>query len=599
MAVLMSSRRHLPRLSVARHWTASLPRFGLAAFGVAALAGAVAAQTAPAPAPPTASPIERLAPTTPPSLAPSLAPPPLVPQTGPGAAQRITIGRVELPDSATVPAARLRPAVEGLEGATIPLSRIEDARLDLLRIWRDAGYPFAAVNASVAPGPGGAVLRFTVVEGYVAEVKLEGDIGPAGTQVLRFLNPLLEVRPLTGAAIERALLLASDIPGVTVRGLLRPMAGEAGALQLVAQISRRMVSGYVTTDNRAYELTGPWQALGAISANSFTSLGERTEIALYQAEGDTQRFGQVSEEFFIGGSGLRMRLYAGAGRARPGGSLAQNGYAGATRVFGGALIYPIIRSRPVNLNITAGLDALESEVKQGFTPFQARQSYDSVRALRIAFDGSLLESFIPFLPQARSFGLIRLSHGLEALGATSTTSTTPGRPGSDFGFQKVNFDLTRTQPLFLLDDATSLSLQASVAGQWSDDVLPSPEKFFLGGNRLGRGFYSGQVTGDRAIGASLEAQIDRRFEIPDTPFGLLTIASQLYAFRDVGRAFENNSDPNRRVSSFGLGLRLTLNELYQFELEGVKRVSRRVDAGSEALPPLEEQAVYTRFLARF
>ncbi|WP_158537054.1 ShlB/FhaC/HecB family hemolysin secretion/activation protein [Humitalea rosea] len=589
------------RLSAAGQW-ATHPLPWVAVLALAALSAGARAQTAPAP--PTASPIERLAPTTPPSLAPSIAPPPLVPQTGPGAAQRITIGRVVLPDSETIPAARLRPAVEGLEGATIPLSRIEEARLDLLRIWREAGYPFAAVNASVAPAPGapapgGAELRFTVVEGYVSEVKLEGDIGPAGTQVLRFLNPLTEVRPLTGAAIERALLLASDIPGVTVRGLLRPVAGEPGALQLVAQVSRRSVSGYVTTDNRAYELTGPWQVLGAISANSFTSLGERTELALYQSESDTQRFGQVSEEFFIGGSGLRMRLYAGAGRARPDGSLAQNGYAGATRVLGAALIYPIIRSRPVNLNVSAGLDALESEVKQGFTPFQARQSYDSVRALRLALDGSLLESVIPFLPQASSFGLIRVSRGLEAFGATGANSVTAGRPGSDFGFQKVNFDVTRNQPLFLLDDAASLSLQASVAGQWSDDVLPSSEKFYFGGNRLGRGFYSGQVTGDRAIGASFEAQIDRRFEIPDTPFGPLTIASQLYAFRDFGRAFENNTDPNRRVSSFGLGLRLTLNESYQFELEGVKRVSRRVDAGSEALPPLEEQAVYTRFLARF
>jgi len=563
---------------------------------------AAVAQTPPRPQnppPPVASPIDRLAPVTPPSLSPSLEPPPLVPQTGPGEAQRIRINQVILPQSDTVPAAALRPAVEGLAGSTVALAQIEQARLALLRIWRDAGYPFAAVNAAVTPTPDGADLRFTVIEGYIAEVKLEGDIGPAGTQVLRFLNPLVEERPLTGAALERALLLASDVAGVSVHGVLRPVPGEPGALELVAQLSRRPFGGYFTVDNRAYELTGPAQALAAISANSFTSLGERTELAIYQAESDTQRFGQLAEEAFIGGSGLKIRLYAGIGRARPNGSLAQAGYAGSTRVFGGALTYPIIRSRPRNLNVSVALDALESEVKQGFAPNQARQSYDSVRVLRIGLDGSLLENLITFLPQARTIGALHLSHGLEAFGATRSDSTTAGRPGSDFDFQKINLDVTRTQPLFLLDDATSLSLQLAAAAQWSDDVLPSSEKFYFGGNRLGRGYYSGQVTGDRAIGTSLELQVDRQFEIPDTPFGPLEIASQFYAFRDFGRSFENNTDPNRRISSYGLGVRLTLNETYQLELEGVKRVSRRVDAGADTLPKLNEQAVYTRFLARF
>ena len=40
------------------------------------------------------------------------------------------------------------------------------------------------VRATEATG----VLRFDVIEGRIADVKLEGDIGPAGTQVLRFLN---------------------------------------------------------------------------------------------------------------------------------------------------------------------------------------------------------------------------------------------------------------------------------------------------------------------------------------------------------------------------------------------------------------------------
>ena len=48
---------------------------------------------------------------------------------------------------------------------------------------------------------------------------------------------------------------------MTVRGTLRPLASEPGALQLVAQVERRAYSGYVNLDNRGYQLVGPWQGL--------------------------------------------------------------------------------------------------------------------------------------------------------------------------------------------------------------------------------------------------------------------------------------------------------------------------------------------------
>ena len=115
-------------------------------------------------------------------------------RTGPGAVAEIQVGTVQVTGAEALSPARLAPATAGLEGSTIPLARIEEARLAILRAYRDAGYPFAAINAGLTRRPaaeGGPVvadLTFAVTEGFVAEVKLDGDIGPAGTQVLRFLN---------------------------------------------------------------------------------------------------------------------------------------------------------------------------------------------------------------------------------------------------------------------------------------------------------------------------------------------------------------------------------------------------------------------------
>ena len=57
-------------------------------------------------------------------------------------------------------------------------------------------------------------------EGWIADVKLDGDIGPAGTQVPRFLNHLTEQRPIDVAILEPWLLLAEEVPGVTMRAIL-------------------------------------------------------------------------------------------------------------------------------------------------------------------------------------------------------------------------------------------------------------------------------------------------------------------------------------------------------------------------------------------
>lgn len=168
--------------------------FGLALLGLLPSGFVLAQLPAAAPAQPSTAiptplvpaqrnPVELQAPQPAVRLAPPLEGAPLRPQTGPGAAAQVTIGRVTVIGNAAVPEARLRGAVDRLEGASVPLSRIEEARLGILRGYRDAGFPFAAVNAGLTRRPDGtADLSFAVVEGSVAEVRLEGDVGPAGTR---------------------------------------------------------------------------------------------------------------------------------------------------------------------------------------------------------------------------------------------------------------------------------------------------------------------------------------------------------------------------------------------------------------------------------
>src|SRR6185437_6794997 len=92
--------------------------------------------------------------------------------------------------------------------------------------------------------PGGRIV-FVVhaTEGYIGDVKLDGDIGPAGALVYEILSHLTETRPVNNSELERYLLLANDIPGVSVQAVMRRGSEQDGAVELIARQSRREFSG--------------------------------------------------------------------------------------------------------------------------------------------------------------------------------------------------------------------------------------------------------------------------------------------------------------------------------------------------------------------
>ena len=276
--------------------------------------------------------------------------------------------------------------------------------------------------------------------------------------MLRFLNKLTEKQPIDSATLERYLLLAQDVPGISLRAVLEPSADTPGALTLVAQVSRQMVSGLATIDNRAFNQTGPLEFLGLLDFNSFSEFGERTEVSYYHAFPNSQNFGQVSTEVFLGASGLKGRIYAGYGGTVPTGTLGLQGYNGTTTVFGRSLSYPVIRSRQQTLNVNLVFDALDSDISiapRGTPRTQA--SYDALRVMRLGEDYALSDLLFGADRSAVNALSVRLSQGMKLLGATTDgISRTSPRQNEQTGFFKVNFEASRTQTLFAPWEGASL-----------------------------------------------------------------------------------------------------------------------------------------------
>ena len=81
-----------------------------------------------------------------------------------------------------------------------------------------------------------------------------------------------------------------------------------------------------------------------------------------------------------------------------------------------------------------------------------------------------------------------------------------------------------------------------LTGQWSDNILPPAEQFYLGGSRFTRGYYAGQVPGDKALAATTELQLNTGFETTlfDKSFDIST------QYLPVLRLGRDMAEPERR-----------------------------------------------------
>jgi hemolysin activation/secretion protein len=554
------------------------------------IAPAARAQVPATSAPLTTSPIERARPEVQPQAVP-----PLLPTPTPGAPEvpagaPVTVQAVDIQGATAYKPGELEPYYSGIVGQSVPLGQISTVLQQIQTKYRNDGYVLTVVRGTIEPVDGRATLRIRVVEGFISDVKIDGDIGPAGVLVYDFLNKLTSIRPVNIADIERALLLAQDVPGVSVRAVLRPGTGEAGAVELVGQVGRKPFGGFVQYDNRGAPFAGPNELLIGAQANSFTSAGERTEVLLYDTPfNKEQMFGQADVEGFVGASGLKLRAYAGYGPSEPSGPLGQVGFRSRLTIAGVSAAYPIIRTRPLSLSVNLAFDISRAEISEADTTTGARQqtSLDDLRVVRL---GETLDfqdqTFGTGLVGANTFALT-LHKGLSALGA----STTGDRPDTQLDFFKLTGELTRVQNLFNIR-GNGVALKLSAGGQYSSDILPSNEKYFLGGTKYGRGFFSGEITGDRAAGTTAELQLNTSTNWP------VSLALQPYIFYDNGWAWNlAPGDLNQHIASAGVGVRVSFTQQVSLELEGDQRFTRTPTGAN--VTPLSPYAGFVTLIVRF
>ena len=202
------------------------------------------------------------------------------------------------------------------------------------------------------------VARLEVFEGKIIHYEVNGEIGPVKKQIARLLDNLLTDKPARWAELERYLLLARDLPGISLTGTLRSAGDSApGGVILVVDAARKAVDGFVNFENRNAQPTGPFTISGGASLNSNTEVAERIgAVALLAVEVPEQVSGFATYEQSIGNDGMVVRLNATQGFSEPKDELEDLRLSTMTTVASLELEYPVVRSRDISVWTRGGFE---------------------------------------------------------------------------------------------------------------------------------------------------------------------------------------------------------------------------------------------------
>jgi hemolysin activation/secretion protein len=517
-----------------------MPRTAFAArvfgLGLSLLAGLAAAQSAP-------GQFEREFQRDP---EPRPLPEPVVPagadvRAPPGADQvRFVLKAIELDGATAYPPSEIRAAYADLLGTEVSLAQIYDVAAALTRKYRNDGYVLSQVvvpQQAIRDG----VVRLQSVEGYIANVRIEGEVLGPRADLEAYAERIRGSRPLRAVDLERYILLVNELAGTTVRATLSPST-TPGASDLTLALTQRRASGAIGISNRGSKSLGPWRADASADVYSLFGAFDRTSLRLIQTLSDRDELTYLSGAYErpIGSDGLKAIVTGSYVASQPGPpqnfNLPTNSV-GATAT----LAYPLRRSRVGNLSVRGTLSYYD-----GQTDFEdVELTEDRIRALRVGLAWDAIDGW-----RGVNLADLELSQGLKGLGASPFGSPLASRAGGRPDFTKVTLYAARLQSL-----APNWSVLAAVNAQYAFNELLAPEEFAYGGEQFGRAYDLAELLGDSGVAF----KIDLRYTVR-TPWRLAREIMP-YAFYGIGAVYQRSPPPGEPTRSsaanLGGGVRFT------------------------------------------
>jgi len=186
----------------------------------------------------------------------------------PSQAQRIklSVKRFVFVGNTVFSNAELAAMGKGLTGKRISLRDIFDLAARITSRYGKAGYVLS--RAIIPPqelSPSGAVVRIRILEGYVDKVVWpRGKLQRYRDFFTSYARAITSERPIRAQTLERYLLLANDLPGLTFSTTLTPSRTNALASTLMVTMKEDHERFRLSLDNRGTKGSGPLQPSATI-----------------------------------------------------------------------------------------------------------------------------------------------------------------------------------------------------------------------------------------------------------------------------------------------------------------------------------------------
>ena len=474
-------------------------------------------------------------------------------------ARPIPVGAIVIDGARTFRAAHFADTIEPYLGRSLTPDELRALAKGVADLARAQGYVFASAyvpEQSVANG----VLHVRLDEGRIDEVRVTGAPNPA---IQRALEGLADGRPVTRREVERALLLAGDLPGVDIAGSAYRREGDRGVLIVESRSER--ITGNLQVDNWGSSAVGPVRMRMRADANGAFLRGDRLSVRgtltpVHPRELATIGFDYAAD---TGANGLLAGVGASYTRVQPGGRTRSFEIDGRSASVNANLSYPVLRSLDANAWITAELTVRDVEQDRAGAAIRA----DRLTTLTLGASGyrGWLGGWI--------YASVSARQGLNVFDATKRGDPLASRRGVGSIFSKLDVYADWAGPL-----TGPLSMRVAAEGQVSTRALLSSEEMGLGGPRFGRAYDYSERSGDRGVAGAVEL----RYDLKGAPLKGRT--TQLYAFADAG-AVGNLGGGGRGgdLYSAGAGARFDLSRMFDAAVEAGFPIGRdRFETGDRS-----------------
>jgi hemolysin activation/secretion protein len=397
---------------------------------------------------------------------------------------------IQIEGNSVIDTPTLHALVAAQEGTNLSLPQLGQLVARITDYYRAHGYPLARAIIPAQTIQDG-IVRVVIIEARYGQIELDNHSRAADALLLATLAPLQSNAVISGAPLDRALLLLADIPGVAVIATLKPGENVGTSDLQVDTAATAAVTGNVALDNDGNRYTGRARLGGTVSFIEPANHGD--VLGLTGLTSGDMNYASVSYESLLDGQGTRLGGAYSALHYVLGDPLAALDGHGSAQIESVWAKHPFVRTANFNVYGQLQFDHKQLDDAIGASDLHTDRHLDNGTA---SVSGDLRDTLLLGGVNSWSLGLTRGRVGFDNADARLADRTTVDTEGR---FSQWNASFSRLQRL----DASD-SLYLSIVGQWSDANLDPAQKMVAGGAYTVRAYDMGVLSGDTGILASAE-----------------------------------------------------------------------------------------------